>query len=52
MNQRGDELLDKQIKINDLDNILDLNLSEIYAEAQQNELTDGIIEYDEELEKY
>jgi len=50
INQRGDELLDKHIKITDLDNILDLDLSAIYAEAQQNELTDSPIEYDETIE--
>lgn len=49
-NERGDELLDKHIKVSDLDNVLDLDLSAIYAEAQQNELQDGIVEYDETLE--
>lgn len=49
-NERGDELLDKQIKITDLDNILDLDLSAIYAESQQNELQDGIVEYDETVD--
>lgn len=47
-NQRGDELLDKHFKLGDLDNVLDLDLSSIYAEAQQNEIIDGPM--DDELD--
>ena len=48
-NHRGDELLDKSIKLLSLDTILDLNLPDIYAEAQQNELTDldSVPQYDD-----
>ncbi len=47
LNERGEELLSKQKKIVSLDNILDINLSELYAEAQQNELFDGYDDTDE-----
>ena len=40
LNQNGDELLDKQLKISSLDGILDTDLAILYAEAQQNELFD------------
>lgn len=48
-NHRGEELLDKSIKLLSLDNILDLDMPSIYAEAQQNELydIDKVPEYDE-----
>ena len=49
-NERGDELVDKLIKITDLDNIPDLDMASVYAEALQNELTDGPVEYDERLD--
>lgn len=47
LNTRGEELVTKQLKINNLDNILDTDLAGLYAEAQQNELFDGQTEYDE-----
>lgn len=49
LNQNGDELLNKQLKINTLDGILDTDLALLYAEAQQNELfdIDNIPEYDD-----
>ena len=48
-NERGDEILDKRIKIPELDNILDIDRSSLYAEAQQNELFDisQVPEYDD-----
>lgn len=46
-NERGDELVDKVIKITALDNIPDLDMAAVYAEAVKNELTDGPIEFDE-----
>lgn len=49
-NQRGEELVDKVITITDLENIPNLDLGAVYAEAVQNELTDGPIEYDETLD--
>lgn len=49
LNESGDELLNKQLKIQTLDGILDTDLSLLYAEAQQNELfdIDSVPEYDE-----
>lgn len=49
LNERGEELITKQIKVSSLDNILDLDLASLYAEAQQNELFDigQIPDYDE-----
>jgi len=49
LNERGDELLNKQLKIPTLDGILDTDLALLYAEAQQNELfdIDQVPEYDE-----
>jgi hypothetical protein len=49
LNQNGDELLDKQLRISSLDAILDTDLSILYAEAQQNELFDisNIKEFDD-----
>ncbi len=40
INERHDELLTKQIKVQTLDGILDIDLPSLYAEAQQNELFD------------
>lgn len=49
INERGDEILSKQLKIQSLDGVLDINLSALYAEAQQDELfdIDSVPEYDE-----
>lgn len=49
INERGEELLVKQLKIQSLDGILDVDLALLYAEAQQNELFDvgQVPEYDE-----
>jgi len=50
INIRGDEIVDKIIKISDLTNIPDLDMAAVYAEAVQNELTDGPVEYDVTLD--
>lgn len=41
-NGRGDTLLDKTRRLSILDNILDIDLSELYAEAQQYEIEKGL----------
>ena len=48
LNENGDELVSKQIKLPNLDDVLNIDLALLYAEAQQNELFDiGINDYDD-----